>query len=144
MPDIAKEKEWEKKCLAAGFNRKFLKEYKKHYTESLIREKESDKKRIEEAKIKAQKCAEMLVSKYNAEKVYLFGSLASGGFDSYSDIDLYIVGFQGKIVNAYIDAEEICSPIEINLVCEEDVFPALKSEVLKKGLLLCSKKTNSI
>ena len=38
MSDITKEKEWEKRCRAVGFNREFLMEYKKHYIESLVRD----------------------------------------------------------------------------------------------------------
>ncbi|MGI9860893.1 nucleotidyltransferase domain-containing protein [Moorella naiadis] len=51
------------------------------------------RRRQDEARAKAQKVAVWLKEKYGVDRVYLFGSLAWGGFHSRSDIDLLVRGF---------------------------------------------------
>ena len=85
---------------------------------------------------KANQLAAMLKQKYQVKQVYLYGSLAWGGFDQHSDIDLFLVGFAGNYWRACSDAETTAAPIEVSLACEEDCLDSLKDKVLTKGVLL--------
>ncbi|MBC7075745.1 MAG: nucleotidyltransferase domain-containing protein [Syntrophomonadaceae bacterium] len=100
-----------------------------------LQQKEIEKYR-KQALQKAKKVAALLKEKYQVKKVFLYGSLAWGGFNKHSDIDLYLVGFKGNYWRAYVEAEKIASPIEISLACEEDAFDSLKEKVHKRGILL--------
>ncbi|MDD2299123.1 MAG: nucleotidyltransferase domain-containing protein [Fermentimonas sp.] len=85
---------------------------------------------------KAHEIAKVLRMKHGVKQVYLYGSLAWGGFDLYSDIDLFLVGMNGNYWQALSDAENIAAPIEVSLACEEDCLNSLKEKVLAKGVLL--------
>lgn len=93
-------------------------------------------KHLKSAHEKARAVATMLKNKYRVEKVYLYGSLAWGGFQKRSDIDLFLIGFTGSYWDALGDAEDIAAPIEISLVCAEDAIDSLKNKVLERGLEL--------
>jgi predicted nucleotidyltransferase len=99
-------------------------------------EEKKGKEYYEQAWEKAGKVAGMLKKDYQVEKVYLYGSLAWGGFNTSSDIDLYLFGLRGNYWKAYGDAEKIAAPIEVSLICEEDAFLSLKKKVLERGILL--------
>ena len=91
---------------------------------------------FEDARIKAEDVAKMLKENYGVKQVYLYGSLAWGGFGEGSDIDLFAVGFEGNYWEMYGRAERIAHPFEVSIVCEEDALPSLKEDVLKRGLVL--------
>ena len=103
----------------------------------LISLEERDKQQHYQMAIKkAQDIAKILHVKHGVKQVYLYGSLAWGGFDQHSDIDLFLVGLTGNYWQAFSDAEKIAAPIEVNLACEEDCLDSLKVKVLAKGVLL--------
>ncbi len=103
----------------------------------LIELDEQEKKSYyQQAQQKAKDVAGMLTQDYGVKQVYLYGSLVWGGFDWDSDIDLYLVGFEGNYWEAYCKAEAITSPIEVSLACEEDCVDSLKVKVLAEGELL--------
>ncbi|MGB9847114.1 MAG: nucleotidyltransferase family protein [Desulfotomaculales bacterium] len=91
---------------------------------------------IKKARAKAGRVAKILKTKYRAREVYLYGSLAWGGFAEGSDIDLLVVGFNGNYWEMYVEAERIARPFAISIVCAEDAFASLKQEVFRKGVLL--------
>jgi len=99
-------------------------------------DKQDEQHHYQQALQKAKDVAAMLKERYGVKQVYLYGSLAWGGFDRHSDIDLYLVGFQGNYWRAYSEAEDIAAPIEISLACEEDCIYSLKNKVLENGVLL--------
>lgn len=117
---------------SGGLSKEFLKMRK------LVLRERARRKRVlfEDARIKAKDVAKMLKEKYGVKQVYLYGSLAWGGFAEGSDIDLFAVGFEGNYWEMYNRAERIAFPFEVSIVCEEDALPSLKEEVLKRGLLL--------
>jgi predicted nucleotidyltransferase len=91
----------------------------------------------EQARKKAREIAAVLKEKYGVSKVYLYGSLAWGGFTEGSDIDLLITGYQGHdFWKMYVEAERTGAPFEISLVCEEDAHPSLRKAVIERGILL--------
>lgn len=91
---------------------------------------------FEDARIKAEDIAKMLKENYEVKQVYLYGSLAWGGFAEGSDIDLFAIGFKGNYWEMYNRAKRIAFPFMVSIVCEEDALPSLKEDVLKRGLLL--------
>ncbi len=80
--------------------------------------------------------ARMLEERYGVRAVYLYGSLAWGGFGRGSDLDLLVTGFKGDFWSMYLNAEAIALPFEMNLVCAEDAHPSLRDEVGRRGVLL--------
>lgn len=99
-------------------------------------DKQDEQRHYQQALQKAKDVAAMLKEHYGVKQVYLYGSLAWGGFDRHSDIDLYLVGFQGNYWRAYSEAEDIAAPVEVSLACEEDCINSLKDKVLENGVLL--------
>jgi predicted nucleotidyltransferase len=83
-----------------------------------------------------QKVAEMIKTKYRVKDIFLYGSLAWGGFTEHSDLDLFLVGFQGKYWDMLLEAERLSRPFVVSIVCEEDASSSLKKEVLRKGIPL--------
>ena len=73
---------------------------------------------------------------YQVGEVFLYGSLAWGGFTENSDIDLFLTGCRGSYWDMLRDAENLARPFKISIVCEEDASPSLKREVLQKGVRL--------
>ncbi|MGI5880021.1 MAG: nucleotidyltransferase family protein [Syntrophomonadaceae bacterium] len=99
-------------------------------------DKQDEQYYYQQALQKAKDVAAMLKGRYGVKQVYLYGSLAWGGFDQHSDIDLYLVGFQGNYWRACSEADDIATPIEVSLACEEECIESLKNKVLENGVLL--------
>ena len=105
--------------------------------EHLMKLEERDiREHYQRALQKAEEISTMLRMKYGVKQIYLYGSLAWGGFDNHSDIDLFMIGFTGNYWQAFSDAEAIGMPIEVSLACEEDCQDSLRNKVLAKGVLL--------
>ena len=85
----------------------------------------------------AKQVAQLLINDYHATSVILFGSLAYGNFGERSDIDLYVIGFQGNYWEAISRAQEISGDIEISIMCEEDAYEEFRREANEKGIRLC-------
>ncbi len=103
----------------------------------LLRKRAKEKQTlIEKAKAKARDTAEMLKKDYKIEDVYLYGSLAWGGFVKGSDIDLFVKDFGGSYWEMFVKAEEVAYPFIISVVCEKDAHPNLREVVLRRGLPL--------
>ncbi len=86
-------------------------------------------RRQDEARSKAQQVAAWLKKKYGVERVYLFSSLAWGGFHIRSDIDLLVRGFKDKerYWQMQAGAAKVGSPFELNLICEEEAPVSLRN-----------------
>ncbi len=91
---------------------------------------------VNQALQKAGRAAAILKQNYEVEHVYLYGSLAWGGFNASSDIDLFLIGFKGNYWRACSEVEAITAPIKISLACEEDCVDSLRNKVLWKGVEL--------
>jgi predicted nucleotidyltransferase len=96
--------------------------------------------RIHLARQVSKTCARLLVERYGARRVYLFGSLAgSRAMHDRSDIDLAVEGLgPGR---AYWRALAqlwawLPAGIELDLVPLEDADPELVEQILKEGELL--------
>ncbi len=85
----------------------------------------------------AEACARLLVERYGARRVYLFGSLATGrAGHACSDIDLAAEGLgRGRVYwRALAQLWARLPPgIELDLVPLEDADPELAERILKEG-----------
>ncbi len=125
-------KEWREACLQKGLSQEFL----DSFLQNRHKHEKARNERIEQARQKASKIAELLKDKYQAEKVYLYGSLVWGKFHERSDIDILVVNLKGDYWKAWVEIEAIADPFPFDLVCYEDAFPSLREKILEKGLEL--------
>ncbi len=89
----------------------------------------------------ARQAATLLVDRYGARRVYLFGSLAATGsvlFHPASDIDLAVEGLPGEAFWAALDAVDAVMPRghPADVSTLESVRPYIKEAVLERGILL--------
>lgn len=125
-------KEWEDKCIKAGFTREFLEEYKRSI------EKENKKKKFlkKDAMQTAQTIANYMKSTEMADSVYLFGSFARDDFNEDSDIDLYVIGMTARKEDAYELAENISKNLLVSFVFESDCVSWIEDEINREGIKL--------
>ena len=89
----------------------------------------------------ARRAADLLVRRYGARRVYLFGSLAGTGsvlFHSTSDIDLAVEGLPGEVFWQALVAVDALMPRghRADVSELESVRPYIKEAVLERGMLL--------
>ncbi len=84
----------------------------------------------------AEDIATMLKEKYYVSSVVLYGSLADGKFDNYSDIDLYVEGLGEDYFAALHEAQMIAGDIEVSIACSTDVFESLRKKIEQNGVQL--------
>lgn len=99
-------------------------------------EREREQTLRERAREKASLVAEILKTRYCAQRVILYGSLARGDFREGSDIDLLVEGMSGSYWDAYLSAERAAAPFVVSLVCSEDASPSLLDSVAQEGVPL--------
>ncbi len=94
-------------------------------------------KRKTEALKKARAAAKFLKEKYGVQ-VYLFGSLAWGGFWEKSDIDLALEGLDDpkQYLKVFGEAWEVVSPFELDLVMFQDIDDDFRNEIRSRGVAL--------
>lgn len=101
-------------------------------------EEDESRRRHELARERARAVAQLLHERYGARAVYLYGSLAWGGFRSGSDIDLLIVG--GPPPAAWwrmeVDAEAAAAPFPVSIVSADRALPTLREKVFSQGVRL--------
>ena len=87
----------------------------------------------------AQECARRLVQDYDAERVYLFGSLLSDDrVHDKSDIDLAVEGLDGDLyLRALADLWQLLPEgAELDLVPLEQAWPSMFERVKTEGIVL--------
>lgn len=86
------------------------------------------------ALLKAEKCASVLQSEFNARRVFLIGSLADGFFKASSDIDLVVEGLDDHFYfKALCRLHQVAEDFEVDLIPFEDY--KYQDEVLQGGIL---------
>lgn len=85
---------------------------------------------------KAKAVASLLKEEYQVARVFLYGSLAWGGFHLGSDIDLLLEGFRGDYWRMYLAVERMADPFDVSLVAAEEAAPGLLQLVRKDGVEL--------
>ncbi|SHJ53586.1 nucleotidyltransferase family protein [Desulfofundulus thermosubterraneus] len=111
------------------------------YLQGHLKEVAREEKELEQkaglAREKAGEIARQLARRFGVTKVCLFGSLAAGDFDQFSDIDLAVAGLpEREYLKAYGLAEEIARPFAVDLVLLENAVETLKERVQKEGIVL--------
>lgn len=73
---------------------------------------------------------------YGASRVFLFGSLAWGGFRWGSDIDLAAEGLPAghALYRASAELDEMAKPFRVELVALEDASDELVSKIAERGI----------
>jgi predicted nucleotidyltransferase len=101
-----------------------------------IKKQESkEEKIIKKAKEFAVKCAHLLIEKFGAKKVFLFGSLKDGYFHENSDIDLAVEGLPVSLYfKALAEVHRMNNDFRIELIPLEDCL--FKESILKEGELI--------
>jgi predicted nucleotidyltransferase len=106
------------------------------------RKREEDKKtalekRKADALDKTKKAADFLKEKYGV-RVYLFGSLAWGGFWERSDIDMAVEGYSDtkNYLKLYGEVWNIISDYNLDLVLIQDIDEDFRKKILTKGVVL--------
>jgi predicted nucleotidyltransferase len=112
------------------------KQYKEAWDRKL-KEKERELERKRELLLrKVQSCARIL-KKLGCRQVILFGSLATGRFGKYSDIDIAV---EGLSVDAYFKAlgilEETFDNVTFDLIDLKEALPSVIKRIEKEGIPL--------
>ena len=85
----------------------------------------------------AEKIAEELIRGFDAKRVVLFGSLARGDFNRWSDIDLAVWGISAaKFFKAVSFASGISDVWRVDLVDTQDCTRSLRKIILEEGIEL--------
>lgn len=79
-----------------------------------------------------------LVEHCDVRRVWLYGSLAEGGFHERSDIDLAAEGLPPGLAlfRAGAELDELARPFSVDLVPLEDARPSVRTRILQRGELL--------
>ncbi|MDI7266471.1 MAG: nucleotidyltransferase domain-containing protein [Myxococcota bacterium] len=79
-----------------------------------------------------------LVRQYGARRVWVFGSLAEGGFHDRSDIDLAVEGLSpgSALFRAGADLDDLARPFRVDLVPIEDARDEVRAHVLRHGEMI--------
>jgi predicted nucleotidyltransferase len=103
-----------------------------------LQEQQELARRRERALALARQAAIVLREDFGAELVVLFGSLARAGvFDAHSDVDLAVWGLdKAKYLRAVARLLDLDPTIEIDLVMDEEVSPALLATIEQEGIAL--------
>jgi predicted nucleotidyltransferase len=85
----------------------------------------------------ARQVAQMLKDEFGATHVWLFGSLASGAFTRYSDIDLATDGIAPeRFFTCVARAEDVGGDYEVDVVDLGACRPAFRERVVTTGIQL--------
>ncbi len=76
---------------------------------------------------------QVLVARFGARRIILFGSLAGGRFTAQSDIDLAVEGIAREEFFAALAEVNRCSPTWVDLKPLEDLEPRFRERVLSTG-----------
>jgi predicted nucleotidyltransferase len=96
------------------------------------KQKQIEEKRKAKEVLKTIK--QVLIEKFNVDKIILFGSLLTDKFDSESDIDLAVGGIKkSDYFRAFAVVNDLGGKYMIDLKPLEDLEPYFLEKVLKKG-----------
>ena len=94
-------------------------------------------RRAERARALATEAARVLRQEFGAQQVWLFGSLARGEFGRGSDVDLAVLGLDGRHFYAVVGRLAALDPdLELDLLDLEVASPTLRRAVETDGVPL--------
>jgi uncharacterized protein len=115
--------------------------YARAWRRRLAAEETAHRRAAESARAAARRCAEILLDRFAAHRVYLFGSLtgqAAAPFGPHSDIDLAVEGLAAESYWAALGAldPELPPGTHLDLVRLEDASPSLVTRIHQSGEVL--------
>jgi predicted nucleotidyltransferase len=121
-----------------GDTMKGIESYKVAWQKRFKEDEERLKRKAEQAKKTVIEMSRVLVEKFGAKRVWLFGSLIEGFFWKGSDIDLAVEGLSSEVYFAALSEiwGLLPSAMELDLIPLEDAYESLRERILKKGELL--------
>lgn len=120
-------------------------EYKQFWRQRTEQERQKREAMAVEARAETRKLAELLIQKFGATKVYLFGSLIRpGAFHERSDIDLAAEGIApDQLFQASVALARACDyRYRVELVALEMVREGMRQRILAEGVLLYDRTGN--
>lgn len=90
----------------------------------------------EEATAAAAEMATRIGRRFLVKRIYLFGSLVSGGFRRDSDIDLAVEGLAPQEYWSALGCVEDTKGFDVDLVAMETAAPTLRERIMAEGRLL--------
>ena len=113
-------------------------QYKEHLKKTVEVEKQYLKKRYQKAWEIAKKAAAILRQKYNAQQVWVFGSLTNKEmFNLWSDIDIAVKGVPAELFYKSVgEVTSLTSDFSIDVVDIEDCSFSLRENIEKGGVLI--------
>jgi predicted nucleotidyltransferase len=103
----------------------------------LSEEQEATSSSLSEAIDVAKSIANELINRFGSKKVLLFGSLARGDFNRWSDIDLAVWGIPpDNYYKAVAFASGFSSVWNVDIVDPDDCTEALRDIILQEGVEL--------
>ena len=89
------------------------------------------------ARVAAEAAARLLMQKFGASAVWLFGSVVSGKVHPSSDVDLVVEGLSIDALDAArATLEGLDSPFPFELLTMESLNPAFRGRILQLGVRL--------
>lgn len=109
--------------------------YIQAWRKRLHQQREQDKITLRKAKGYAIECAKILVEKFGAKRVYLFGSAKEGHFGGDSDIDLAVEGLEPHLYfKALVGIHRVCDDFKVDLIPLEDC--TYREMIIEEGELI--------
>lgn len=112
------------------------KEFRKTWLERKRRE-EQDVLALQALLLKKVRLCSTEIKKLGADRVILFGSLATGRFRKGSDVDIAVEGLTaGTYFKAIGIVEDILGDVPFDLVDLREALPSVKEKMGKEGIVL--------
>lgn len=108
----------------------------RHFRERAARQQEQRRARQERLRAAAADCARLLLRRFGASRVMLFGSVATGRADSRSDLDLAVEGLARARYFEALAALHDLADSSVDLVLWEEAPPTLRERILREGVAL--------
>ena len=109
--------------------------YVEAWHKRLHQQREADKTALRKAKGYAVECAKILVERFGAKRVYVFGSVKEGYFGGDSDIDLAVEGLEPHLYfKALVGIHKVSDDFRVDLIPLEDC--ASRETIIEEGELI--------
>lgn len=118
--------------------------YRDSWKERARSDEEARIGRFKQARKVAESAAKMLVERFGATRVYLFGSILDADtFLMHSDVDIAVEGLGADIYFRAVSCiADLASPgLKIDVVPLEDAYEYLKEKILREGVVLYEKES---
>jgi predicted nucleotidyltransferase len=114
-------------------------EEQKKYAAGWRKRRQADEHRLQEQHTtlldRASRVASLMRERFGAEKIILFGSVATGRVWAHSDLDLAVLGLpQEQYLEAFWEASELARPFQLDLLLMESASVSLRRRLEQEGV----------